>query len=281
MSQARYGQGVERIGEFIYSVGGEDSSIAGYTAAVEAYDLTTNAWVKKADIPVPGVHLKTVSLNGLLYIIAGYEPRTGKPLPVQIYEPGTDQWTVLPEVVCDIYDPSVTVWDGKIVVAGGYHASGVTLDSVFTFDPNNGNREVIAKMPTPRFGHTAAVINHRLLIAGGAPSAYGAVKPTNEVLSYQFETQTWNTEAPLSTLRMHATSAVVQGKWVILGGAAQEVFGEVFSPGTNQWASIGTSELGNRNQPGVTPLGESAMMVIGGYRDVPLTAVEAIDSFLP
>ncbi|AEI45237.1 hypothetical protein KCX80_30490 [Paenibacillus mucilaginosus] len=276
MSHARYGQGVERLGNLIYSVGGEDDSERGYTATVEAYDPASNQWLKKADLPQPGVHLKTAVYHELLYVIAGYEPLTGTPIPVQYYDPGKDQWTILPDVVLDIYEPAVTVWKGQVLISGGYHNSGVTLDTVFTFDPGTGKREKVAAMPAPRFGHTAAIVNDRLMIAGGAPNAYGAVRPMSSVISYDFTAQTWSTSASMATPRMHAASVVIGGQWFVLGGGRQEVLGDVYVPEVNGWSPVPASELGNRNQPGVISLGESSLVLIGGYRDVPLSAVESI-----
>ncbi|WP_426449060.1 Kelch repeat-containing protein [Paenibacillus sp. S-38] len=276
MSHARYGQGVERVGDLIYSVGGEDDSERGYTAAVEAYDPASNTWIKKADLPQPGVHLKTVVYNHFLYVIAGYDPLTGTPVPVQFYDPDKDQWTIVPDVVCDIYDPAVTVWNGRILVSGGYQASGTTLDTVFTFDPATGKRETVAVMPTPRFGHTAAVVNDSLMVAGGAPNAFGAVRPMSSVVSYDFASKTWSPQASMATPRMHPSSAVFGGQWFILGGGRQEVLGEVYNPGQNAWIPIPASDLGNRNQPGVTSLGDSSLVLIGGYRDTALATVESI-----
>jgi Galactose oxidase, central domain/Kelch motif len=104
-----------------------------------------------------------------------------------------------PTVSVDVFDPNSSRWspanrpqvaralttvtalpDGRLLVAGGYAASGRVESSVEFFDPTTGGWSLIGTLRTPRAGHTATrLTNGAVLIAGGT-DAVGRT-PTAEI----------------------------------------------------------------------------------------------------
>jgi N-acetylneuraminic acid mutarotase len=98
-------------------------------------------------------------------------------------------------------------------------------------------------MPTPRWGHSASVVNGKIYLVGGADEA-GNPLPTVE--EYDPVTDTWTEKAPMPTARVTATS-VVDGKIYAIGGSESVYTGwetffleaastvEEYDPVTDTW----------------------------------------------
>ncbi|MFC1792317.1 kelch repeat-containing protein [Planctomycetota bacterium] len=91
-----------------------------------------------------------------------------------------------------------------------------------------------ADMPTPRWGHTSAVVNGKIYVIGGGPSEPS--EPNNIFFSaveeYDPVTDTWTRKADMPTARgwMSPSSAVVNGKIYVIGGDVAIVDGLFFLP---------------------------------------------------
>ncbi|SCW52057.1 Kelch motif-containing protein [Paenibacillus tianmuensis] len=276
MHDGRAGFGLETIGDKLYAVGGENGSASGMLASVEEYDPQADRWTLKAGLPMPGVHLKTAVIDGLLYVIAGYDPNTKRYLPVQIYDPKTNKWSIKKEIICERYDPAIVVYDGRVYVIGGYDSWGVTQDTVEQFDPNTGDRRLIDRMPAPRFGHGAVILDDILYVAGGANNAYGTVKPLNTLLAFDFRKNAWTQEKPMLVSRMHPALTFVKGQLFVVGGGTEEQFAERYDPSADRWTPLKEPVYGNRNELEVAVL-DKVLYLAGGYRQTYMTAVEAWD----
>ncbi len=60
---------------------------------------------------------------------------------------------------------SALLWDGRVVVVGGYSLS--PLDSIEAYDPRSGRWEQIAKLPVPMADISVAVYGSQLFVTGG------------------------------------------------------------------------------------------------------------------
>jgi N-acetylneuraminic acid mutarotase len=111
-------------------------------------------------------------------------------------------------------------------------------------------------MPTKRGSPTAAVVDGKIYVIGGATTSEGSKDPgihparphqvvgTNEV--YDPATNTWATRSPMPTPRNHVANGVVNGKIYVIGGRLGNAFigraantdtVEGYDPATDKWSA--------------------------------------------
>ncbi len=98
-----------------------------------------------------------------------------------------------------------------------------------------------ADMPTPRYGHSVAVVNDKIYVIGGTTSetAFLNGKPLSAVEVYDPATDTWTRKADLPEPKgyLYGSHPVVDGKIYILGGGKTAVSRvDVYDPATDTWS---------------------------------------------
>jgi len=100
-----------------------------------------------------------------------------------------------------------------------------------------------ADMPTPRWGHSAAVVNGKIYVIGGLTSETGFLngKPISVVEEYDPATDTWTRKADMPQPRgyLYGSHPVVDGKIYITGGgksASSRV--DAYDPATDTWNRV-------------------------------------------
>jgi len=95
-----------------------------------------------------------------------------------------------------------------------------------------------ADMPTPRFGHSTAVVDGKIYVIGGW---HRGLVPHIDV--YDPKTETWAKKAEMPTPRSDLSTSVVDGKIYAIGGGVPKPGGfvdvatvEVYDPKTDTWA---------------------------------------------
>lgn len=146
-------------------------------------------------------------------------------------------------------------------------------------DPQSGFWQDLTDMPTPRYGHVAALLQtpfgRRVCVAGGVGNV-GSVQPNQaEILMstecYNVVLGSWDTVAPLNFPRFAAGSAVgPDGRWYVFGGVNARLepvtITEVYHPATNTWEVL-DSRYSLRRPGRFWPRGaflDSELWVFGG-----------------
>ncbi len=149
--------------------------------------------------------------------------------------------------------------NGKIYMFGGYrlpdsgNATWIPMNTAWEFDPRADSWKPLPPLPQARGSASAAVVNGRVHVIGGAtlpggvpagnfhPSLNVSVA-THDV--YDIAAGSWSRKADLPTPRNHAAVGVVDGKVYVVGGRAGSVFipnalnvdiVEEYNPATDQW----------------------------------------------
>ena len=95
------------------------------------------------------------------------------------------KWVQLPDMLCARIEPCVTVWQGKLIVAGGRDSLNQDISSVESLDPTSG-----VWQPMPSLSHTDGgihlVVFEDTLLASALTPGGGSV-----VHKYSLETQSW------------------------------------------------------------------------------------------
>jgi hypothetical protein len=127
-----------------------------------------------------------------------------------------------------------------VYASGGYgSASGLAEPTrvLLEYDPAQDAWRRLRAAPTPRAAHAAAVIGHRLYVAGGANDT-GSLR-SMEV--YDFRTRRWRRGPSFpAPARNHLTGVASGGRFYVLGGRDGANFGAAarYDPRTRRWLRL-------------------------------------------
>jgi len=219
-------------------------------------------WVKLASFPDASEEVYGITSGGKLYIFGGLAPAWTPKGLVYVYDPATDKWTKKNNMPVPSHHVALAELNGKIYVIGGFTkpqsgpTAWVPIDNAWEYDPANDTWKALAPLPTKRGSPTAAAVNGKIYVIGGATTNEGSkeasihparphrVVGTNEV--YDPATNTWETRSPMPTARNHVAVGVVNGKIYVIGGrlgsgfigrAANTDTVEGYDPATDQWSA--------------------------------------------
>ncbi len=109
--------------------------------------------------------------------------------------------------------------NGILYAVGGLDLSG-SLDVVEAYNPVTNTWSTKARMPTPRHGPAAGVLNDSLVVVGGADRNE---KGMATVEIYDPATDSWSTGVPMPTPRGYLSAAIVNNTLYVLGNGAGPV----------------------------------------------------------
>ncbi|REL33553.1 hypothetical protein DYD21_09060 [Rhodohalobacter sp. SW132] len=246
---------------------------------IDIYDTQTQEWTEGAQPPFEIHHIQAVELEGLVYVVgamSGGWPYETSLSHILIYDPVLDKWAIGPEIPEDRRRGAAgtVVYDGKIYVVCGIingHTSG-WVSWLDEFDPKTNEWRTLPNAPRSRDHLHAAVVDDKLVVAGGRRSGYGGggfettVAQTNV---FDFDTMEWtelpSPEGDIPTQRAGIAATVHQGNVAIIGGesgsqetAHSEV--EMLVLSTGSWESLPSL---NRGRHGTQAILFDDMIVVG------------------
>ncbi|MCG2588961.1 Kelch repeat-containing protein [Rhodohalobacter sulfatireducens] len=275
-----YGSATERHENALVQAGNKFILIGGRgMKPVDIYDTQTNEWTEGAQPPFEIHHIQAVELHGLVYVVGamtGGWPYETPLSHILIYDPVLDKWGTGPEIPENRRRGAAgtVVYNGKIYVACGIingHTSG-WVSWLDEFDPKTNLWRELPNAPRSRDHLHAAVVDDKLVVAGGRRSGYGGggfETTISETNIYDFDTGEW-TELPspdgdIPTERAGIAAAVHQNNVVIIGGesgsqqtAHNEV--EVLDISNGTWESLPSL---NRGRHGTQAINVGDMLVVG------------------
>ncbi|PCJ18952.1 MAG: hypothetical protein COB02_09470 [Candidatus Cloacimonadota bacterium] len=131
-------------------------------------------------------------------------------------------WTHLPNLINARYDHSSVIYKNKIYVYGGLSSTNQDLSSLEYFDVQTSSvwQEVVNSNQL-RSGHNAIVDKDKMYILSGFSSINNSGSLTNEIISYNFLTNKWKSEAFGGNIRIHHQSILIDNKIYIIGGTSK------------------------------------------------------------
>jgi N-acetylneuraminic acid mutarotase len=219
-----------RVGNKLYLLGGRQKKY------VEAYDLDTRRWERKAALPLEMHHFQAVTFRDEIYVLGAltgpYPHET--PIPqIYIYNPGSDQWrtgAAVPEgrrrgaAGLAVYRDKLYLVAG--IIDGHYDGHVTWFDE---YDPATGKWRVLPDAPRARDHVSVAVAGGQLVVAGGRRSTARIGKVLEltvpEVDIFDFKTNTWRTlpaEKNIPTQRAGHTAVTLGNKVLIIGGESPQ-----------------------------------------------------------
>lgn len=229
-------------------------------ATVEVYDTTSDSFSRGPDLPIAVNHAMATALDGVIYLLGGYQGETGLTAPTdRVFALREDRWEELapmPEVRAAAGAAAI---GGKIYVAGGVGPDGLARDTL-VLDPAAGTWSTAPGVPTPREHLGVATDGERLYVVGG--------RPPNTAAAEVFDPSTgeWERLPDMPTARGGLAAAGTAGGLIVAaGGEAEATFPEVeaYDPSERRWLRLDDLPT-PRHGLGVVAVGNTVYVLAGG-----------------
>jgi N-acetylneuraminic acid mutarotase len=216
--------GVAALGGKIYAVGGFTDIIhMGPQSVVFAYDPTADSWSKVGSLSTSRGSVAVAAVDGKLHAFGGRQADEILKVPAppgapemsqtrgtttlhEIYDPAKKSWKVGAPIPGPGRDHlGIAVLNSKIHLFGGRVFDVVdNLDRHDVFDPRTGRWSIAAPLPLPRSAGASAVLDGRIIYAGGEckPGSRPFTPNTfDTVTAYDSTTNQWQILTPLPSGR--------------------------------------------------------------------------------
>ena len=237
MPTARTLHSVSVVDGRIYALAGS-TTVSLSTGVLEVYDPATDAWSRRADLPVPTCGPAAAVVNGRIYLFGGLRSVYGMVTSATWeYDPAEDRWTAKAPMPTPRGFLSAEVVEGKVYLIGGGTAHGIVAYRVVElYDPATDSWQARAEMPSARFAHATAAVNGRIYAFGGAVDGNLVGLTTVEV--YDLAADRWTTLPAMPIGRCLHSAAVVAGRVYLIGGSSGSALVasvEEYDPAANLW----------------------------------------------
>ena len=200
---------------------------------MERYNVATNKWEHRAQMPVARMDFAAATLRGHIYALGGVNGRPST--AVDRYDPTTDTWKSVAHMSTPRARMAAVVVEDRLYALGGYGGFR-PLNTVERYNPHTNTWEACAPMRTAQSLHAAAALNGHIYVVGS-----NGFTPTME--RYDPTTNTWSSRcAPMKVARYALGAAVIDGHLYAVGGdkvhadASNDV--ERYDPATDSWETI-------------------------------------------
>ena len=317
MSTARAAHTATLLANGKVLVAGGFTSATGLTSSAEIYDPDSDSWSPANNMQQARTsHTATLLENGSILIAGGSSTTNtngGSALAsVEIYDPDADTWSAAAAMGTAVNNhAAVRMPDGKVMVTGGYAASGaVALTAIY--DPDLNSWSAAAPMNTARAMHSAFLLpNGEVVVVNGAdiesydPTGNHWTQNNSDSLSnnpavmlpngsiyssagFLYNPKTNDvTAAPGLPSRILATLTLLPGGQVLMAGGAISGLPPTISnnvylyddPARGNWATVSPLS-GARARNTATPLLNGKVLVAGGWTngDIYIKAAEIFDA---
>lgn len=156
------------VGDRVYLAGGIASG-GGLSEQTLVYESATDTWSTAAALRTPREHLGGAGFNGRVYAVGGRTGGlSGNLTAFEVFDPGTGEWTSLPDLPTRRGGlAAAATCNGRVVAVGGEAAE--TFAEAEAFDVVSGGWSALPPLPTPRHGLGVVALGTTLYtLAGGA-----------------------------------------------------------------------------------------------------------------
>lgn len=179
MPEVNWGGAVAAVDESIYVFGGivgDPFTDHPVYSTVQIYHPATDSWSMGADMPTARGKNSAAAIDGTVYVVSGQTDGgdlVGWITPVvEAYEPASDTWREVRPVQRAREGLVTAVVDGLLYAFGGFswnetHTGVEVVAEVEVYDPLSDVWRTATRMPNPRSGMAAAVVDGTAYLVGG------------------------------------------------------------------------------------------------------------------
>lgn len=137
---------------------------------------TESGWTSLASLPTPRSEVAVAEVNGMIYVVGGFEANGSPSQRVEVYDPATDIWSEAPPLPRPRHHTAAAEWGdckqpcpSDLLVIGGYETGFADAQTtVLRFDPDTRTWSNNPPLTVARGGHSAAIVNGNPVVVGGA-----------------------------------------------------------------------------------------------------------------
>ena len=187
------------------------------TSECEVYSPKSDSWRTFPALNNERLSFVCGVVRGSVIVAGGWTPRDdiGILRSAEVYCPQTNRWNLIAPLIHAASGATACVLNGCLFVVGGNH-----LDSLQMWDTTKWTLK--ARMPSSRSAAASVVYNGKIIVLGGTLGKYVNDKfeyqPTDSVVVYDPQTNTWAVGAPLPEPRASCRAVEHAGSIILIGG---------------------------------------------------------------
>jgi N-acetylneuraminic acid mutarotase len=238
-----------------------------------------NYWTTRTNMPIARKGMVAATVNGIIYVIGGWNSSGARISRVDAYKPGTSTlvaWTPRASLPSPRGRPNGAVAiNGKIYVAGGVNSQGDATGSLYVYDIAGNYWVAKAQMPVASWGGISAGMDGKLYVLATMPGEDGNFTGPSRLFRYSPATNSWVELAPAPHHHHQGVARVIDGKLYVAGGLtyvddditpmAPKAWGhlDVYDPATNTW--ISKASMPRARFGGASGVLDGKLYVAGGW----------------
>lgn len=248
--------------------------------AVSLAGVPVGRWTTLPDSPLSRGEVSAALTGHVAYVVGGFDPTGRTTAAVQRLDLRTGRWSISAPLPVPLNHMSAVGYSGELYVVGGYSQAGDTsagaVRSFWRFDPATGRWSAMPPAPLARAAAGAAVLGHRLYVAGGRSDTLTTIAT---LAIFDFDTGTWSVGPSLHHAREHVAAVAADGAVWLLGGRAlgQGNFTDVerYRPGAAAWQQMAPMPIARSGFQAVAVDGK--IIVVGGESTITFGEVDEFD----
>jgi N-acetylneuraminic acid mutarotase len=200
----------------------------GMAFATDQSRATVKRWTPLQSSTLARAEVASVRIGHFIYVVGGFPEGFQTISTVERYNVRSDEWRPMPPMPVALNHPAAVGYKGRLYVHGGFPGiaeifSFGSTSGLYRLNPERGRWTQLPSSPTPRAAEAAAVIGHRMYVAGGANET-GSL---NSLEIYDFHRKRWLAGPSFQgPARNHALGVASNGFFYVLGGRSGGTTGD-------------------------------------------------------
>jgi hypothetical protein len=250
--------------------------------AVSLAGIPVGRWTALPATPHSRGEVSGALVGDSIYVVGGFDPTGHTTALVERLNLRTGRWSTSQPLPQPLNHMNAVGYGGKLYVVGGYGQPGDTsagaVANFWRYDPATGRWQAMPRAPLARAAAGAAVLGHRLYVAGGRSDTLTTI---STLAIFDFDTGRWSVGPSLHHAREHVAGVAADGSMWILGGRAVGLgnFADVerYTPGAPSWERLPPMPLARSGFQAVNVGGK--IVVVGG--EGPAGTIGEVDELDP